>query len=192
VSYGLMVYAIDIDRLQSVCGGGDLDLYAAIIDKFRSEIANLNDSLGLDVYHQSDPSLFEGIRHLITGAPKNFDGAIYGYGLEFIVRYFGTFLNNSLFYPCDLNLLSEVVGDRLNGIVSIDRLIFSRPIAKLPSPDDFPIYGHLTNAEVTAATQRLATVRAEYADREWDELAFVIEWLQYAADRHLGLVGYYY
>ncbi len=191
MSYGLMVYAIDINKLQAVCGGGDIELYEEIVERFRSDIASVNTALDLESYHQSDPSIFEGIRHLIMGLPKNFDGAIYGYGLEFIVRYFGTFLNNSLFYPCDLNLLSETIGDRQIG-VSIDNLIFRRPITGLPFPDDFPMYGHITNSEVASVAPQLHGIVDEYADKEIDELASIAKWFEFAADRQLGLVGYYY
>lgn len=186
-----MVYAIDINKLQSVCSGGEMELYDAIVETYRSDIANVNTSLGLESFHQSDPSIFEGIRQLIMGLPKNFDGAIYAYALEFIVRYFGTFLNNSLFYPCDLNLLSETIGDCQIG-VSIDNLIFRRPITGLPFPDDFPMYGHLTNSEVTHAAKQLHSVLDEDANKDMDELAFIARWFEFAADRQQGLVGYYY
>jgi hypothetical protein len=191
MGYGLMVYAIDIDRLQAVCGSGDIELYEAIVDRYRSDIASVNTALDLESYHQSDPSIFEGIRHLIMGLPKNFDGAIYGYSVEFIVKYFGTFLDNSMFYPCDLNFLSDTIGDRSIGI-SIDNLIFRRPITGLPFPDDFPMYGHISNSEVANVADLFRNILEEYKDREMDELACIAGWFQFAADRQLGLVGYYY
>jgi hypothetical protein len=191
MSYGLMVYAVNIEQLQAVCGGGDMALYEKIIDRFRAHIADRNQSFDLRPYHQTDPSIFEGIRHLIMGHTKSFDGYIYGYGLEYIVRYFGKPLNNEMFYPCDLNILSTTIGDRLTD-VQIDNLIFRGLLPGIPYPDDFPTYGHLKSAEVANAAIQLKDVLADYADREMNELAFIAAWLQYAANRHEGLVGYYY
>jgi hypothetical protein len=191
MSYGLMVYAVNIDQVQSACGGGDMALYEQIIDQFRTEIAALNQSFDLQSYHQTDPSIFEGIRHLIMGQAKTFEGYIYGYGLEYIVRHFGQPLNNALFYPCSFECLSTTIGDRLAG-VSIGNLMTGGLIPGVSSFGDFPIYGHLKAAEVANAAAQLKHVLADYADREMDELAFIAAWMQYAADRQEGLVGYYY
>jgi hypothetical protein len=191
MSYGLMVYAVNIEQLQTVCGGGDLDLYEQILHRFGEEIGTRNYELGLQPYHQSDPTLFDAIQHLIIGQTKVFDGDVYGYALEYIVRYFGQSMNNAMFYPCDLKILSTTIGDQLTG-VQIDNLVFRGLIAGVPYPIDFPTYGHLKAGEVANATAQLQGVSAYYADRDMDELAFIVGWLQYAADRHEGLVGYYY
>jgi hypothetical protein len=192
MSYGLMVYAVNLEQLQAFCGGGDMDLYAQIIERFGTEIGNKNQSFDLQSYHQTDPSIFEGIRQLLlTGRGKAFDGYLYGYALEYIVRYLGKRLNNQLFYPCELSLLSATIGNRLAG-VQIDNLIFRGLLTDVTYPDDFPLYGHLTAAEVTTAAAQLQDVLVDYADRDLDALAWIAAWLQYAADRNQGLVGYYY
>jgi hypothetical protein len=191
MSSGLMVYAVNIEQLQTVCGGGDLPLCEQILHRFREEIGTRNHELGLQPYHQSDPTLFDAIQHLIIGQTKVFDGDVYGYALEYIVRYFGQSMNNAMFYPCDLSILSTTIGDRLTG-VQIDNLVFRGLITGVPYPNDFPTYGHLKADEVANATAQLKDVSAYYVDRDMDELAFIAGWLEYATERHEGLVGYYY
>jgi hypothetical protein len=192
MSYGLMVYAVNIEQLQAVCGGGDMALYAQIIERFGAEMGEQDQQFGHQIYHPSDPSIAAGLRQLLlTGRGNAFDGYLYGYALEYIVRYLGKRLNNQLFYPCELSLLSATIGNRLAG-VQIDNLIFRGLLTDVTYPDDFPLYGHLTAAEVTTAAAQLQGVLADYADRDLDALAWIAAWLQYAADRNQGLVGYYY
>jgi hypothetical protein len=192
MSYGLMVYAVNIEQLQAVCGGGDMALYAQIVERFGAEMGEQDRQFGHQIYHQSDPSMAAGLRQLLlTGRGNAFDGYIYGYALEYIVRFLGKRLNNQLFYPCEINFLSATIGNRLTG-VQIDNLIFRGLLMDVTYPDDFPLYGHLTAAEVTTAAAQLQDVLADYADQDLDELAWIAAWLQYAADRNQGLVGYYY
>jgi hypothetical protein len=192
MGYGLTVYAVNIEQLQAVCGGGDMALYDQILHRFGAEIGDQDVRFGHQIYHQTDPSIAEGIRQLLlTGRGKSFDAYIYGYGLEYIVRYLGKPLNNAMFYPCDLDILSATIGDLLTG-VQIENLVFRGLLADVIYPDDFPTYGHLTTDEVASAAVQMKGVLADYVDRDMDERAFIASWLEYAAQRHEGLVGYYY
>jgi hypothetical protein len=188
MSYGLMVYSVDIDKVLSACGSGDDGLRRAISGRFRDRIADTNDQLGYS-NERGEPSVFEAIRHLILGQDKSLDSALYGYGLKYIVEFYGRFLDNSLFYPAPMEFITGEVGGKLadtGAVVKMSDLVYASPI-QLPRPDDFPLYGHWTAADVA---QSAAPVRT-YADKT-PELQAIEGWLTYAEDNGEGIVGYYH
>lgn len=112
MSYGLMVYSVDINKLISVCGSQDDALRRTISGRFKRDIASTNDQLAYS-NERGEPSVFMAIQHLIMGNDKTLDGALYACAFEYINRHFGKFLDNNLFYPCSMNFLTEEVNSHL-------------------------------------------------------------------------------
>ena len=188
MGYGLMAYSVSIEKVVAACGSGDDGLRRAISGRFKTKIASVNDQLGYS-NERGEPSVFEAIRHLITGQEKTLNGALYGYGFEYIVRFYGRFLDNGRFYPAPWMYLVEEFASELKqtgAVVNMFDLMTAAPL-RLPPPDDFPNYGHWTAADVAASVEPV-----RQAENKSEELQAIAQWLEFAAGRSEGIVGYYY
>jgi hypothetical protein len=184
---GVMAYAVDIDKLVALCGSQDDRMRRAISGRFRERIYRTNDQLGWS-NERDEPSVFTAIKHLIMGEEKTLEGAMYGYGFEFIVEFSGQFLDNGLFYPCPSRHLSETVDVELADVgatISMIDLIFGGAPVSFPSPDDFPAIGHWTADQVARNVEPLRAGSSA-------ELKTIAKWLDQAAATGRGVVGFYY
>lgn len=189
MSYGLMAYSVDIDKLQESCGSGNDALRRAISGRFKNYIASTNEQLGY-ANDRGEPSVFLAIRHLIMGDEQNLDRALYAYGFKYIVEYFGKFLDNSLFYPASYDFLLDEVGAQLTNAgatVKMFDLLNCRAPVSFPRPDDFPSYGYWSAESVATSVRPLET----YSGKT-EELESIQQWLEFAASRGEGIVGYYH
>lgn len=189
MGYGVMAYAVDIDKLVALCGSGDDRTRRMVSGRFRERISQLN--LDLDWSNErGQPSVFEAIRHLVMGDEKTLDGAMYGYGLKFIVEFLGQALDNAPFYPCPARHLSETVDPQLaqaGATIRMTDLAFGGAPVPIPLPDDFPAIGHWTAEQVSANVEPLRTATGASA-----ELKTIVAWLDQAVASGQGIVGFYH
>jgi hypothetical protein len=187
MGYGVMAYAVDIDKLVAFCGSGDDRMRRVISGKFREDIYRINDDLGWS-NERGEPSVFTAIKHLIMGEEKTLEGTMYGYGFKFIVEFSGRFLDNGPFYPCPSQYLSDTVDVELAGVgatISMSGLIFDGAPVSFPSPDDFPAIGHWTADQVADNVEPLRAGSST-------ELKTISKWLDQAAATGRGVVGFYH
>lgn len=187
MSYGVMAYAVDIDKLVALCGSGDDRMRRAISGRFRADIQRTNDNLGWS-NERGEPSVFTAINHLVMGEEQTLDGAMYGYAFKVIVEFSGRFLDNGPFYPCPSRYLSETVDVELAGVgatIRMSDLVFRGAPVSFPSPDDFPAIGHWTSDQVAANVEPLRAGSST-------ELKTIAKWLDEATASHRGVVGFYH
>ncbi|BCJ76315.1 hypothetical protein CS0771_58590 [Catellatospora sp. IY07-71] len=187
MGYGVMAYAVDIDKLVALCGSGDDRTRRAVSGRFRDRIQRLNDDLGWS-NERGEPSVFTAINHLVLGEQPTLDGAMYGYAFKFLVEFSGRFLDNRPFYPCRSHYLSDTIDPELAALgagIRMSGLIFGGAPVAFPSPDDFPAIGHWTAAQVAADAERLR-------EASTIELKTISGWLDEAAATGRGVVGFYH
>lgn len=187
MGYGVMAYAVDIDKLVALCGSGDDRMRRVISGKFRADIYRTNDDLGWS-NERGEPSVFTAIQHLVMGEEKTLEGAMYGYAFKVIVTFSGRFLDNGPFYPCSSQYLSDTVDVELRDVgatIRMSDLIFGGAPVSFPAPDDFPAIGHWTADEVARNVEPLRTGSST-------ELKTIATWLDQAAATGRGVVGFYH
>jgi hypothetical protein len=186
MGYGLTPYSVSIDKLVEACGSCDDALRRAICERFKDEITLVDDFLD----HSNEEGISLAIKHLIMNEDQTLDGASYGYGFEFIVRFFGDRLDNNLFYPCHAEYLENEVDAMVKetgAIISLSDLCYRGAPVDFRLPDDFPFIGHWTAGEVA---QSIGPFQS--SSKKTGELKAVLEWLEYSASRGEGIVGFYY
>jgi hypothetical protein len=190
MGYGLMVYSVDIGQLTATIGSGDDGKRRAICGRFKRSIASINDQLGWS-NERGAPSVFEAIRHLVMGDPKTLRGAMYGYGYKTIVEFHGRFLDNSMLYPCPLDVMTDELDPQLAELgidLSLSELGHASAPVEFPRPDDFPGYGYWSAERVKRALGPARDARTTLSP----EILPVLGWLQHAAPLGHGIVGFYH
>jgi hypothetical protein len=185
MSSGLMVYAVDIDKLLAVCGSGDRRVRQTINERARPRIAQLEADFG-------KASITTAINHFIDGEDRTLDGVVYSYAYNVMVDYyFGEFLDNSYFYPgwyngsaekskrIDADLEAAGASVRLKDLDAL-----GAPIA-FPHPEDFPGYGWWSTEMVSVSLPALRACAAKSS-----ELQAIWRWLERAAGKNQGIVGF--
>lgn len=187
MGYGIMAYAVDIDKLVTLCGSGDDRMRRAISGRFRERIRASNDFLGWS-NERDEPSIFTAIKHLVMGEEKTLEGAMYGYGFKYLVEFSGRFLDNSPFSPCRAYLLSETVDVELAEVgatVRLTDLVFNGAPVSFPAPAEFPAIGHWTAQQVADNVEPLRQGSST-------ELKTIAKWLDEASATGCGVVGFYH
>ena len=85
MGYGVMAYAVDIDKVRALCGSGDNQTRRAVCGRFRADISRSNDWFDLSD-DRGAPNIFTAIEHLVMGGDKPLDGYLYGYAFKYVVR----------------------------------------------------------------------------------------------------------
>lgn len=192
MSYGTMVYSVDFDKLRAIFGSGDNGTRRAISGRFKRDIYRLNDDFDWS-NERGEASVFEALRHMIMGGEpvEGLEGAMYGYGYKFIVEFFGRFMPNSCFYPCNSSHQSSEIQPQLDahGVkLSLFSLSFGGAVGgSFPMPDDFPGFGYWSPEAVASAHEIMKDL-----DGLSDELAEIRGWLSHASAEGHGLVGFYH
>jgi hypothetical protein len=184
MSYGLMVYAVDFEKLKGALGSGDDKIRRSICGRFKQRLAQL----GEDSATPEDG--FEAVRHLIMGGQKTLPGYLYGYAYECIVDFYGRALDNACFMPCSHGYLEELEQQLQQSGVKLglmDFVYYHKASIELPAPDDFPGYSYWTPA---AVLENLPILQAYAGKTEADRM--VLSWLEYTASRGEGIVGFWY
>lgn len=186
MSYGVMAYLVDFDKLVALCGSGDDQTRRMISGRFRERISRLNTDLDWS-NERGEPSVFEAIRHLVMGDEKTLDGAMYGYGFKFVVEFLGRSLDNAPFYPCSSDHLSAVDAQlaEVGASIRMTGLVFGGAPVSFPHPDDFPSIGHWNPAQVAQGVEPLRAGTS-------NELRTIAKWLDQTATADQGIVGFYH
>src|SRR5262245_28863046 len=95
MSYGFMVWAVNIDALKRASGSKDDTLRRTITERFASKLAHLN-----DVFEDAETSVEEALQQIIDGTiPEGVRGGQYAYAFELLVEHLGAFLDNRAVCP---------------------------------------------------------------------------------------------
>jgi len=193
VSYGVVAYATDIDRIRRFVGSADEEVLAA--SRLRLRTASLADLL--DDYGSGAPSPEDVLAQLINGGPYDDRiGFAYAYALEALIETYGAMLDNSAWYPAPLEWAKAVEQqfERLGASVPVERLVWGGSPVPLPRADDFPTIGHLEAEEVRAldlAVRSLDLSTVEDANLR-ASIHGIRTWFDNATRLSYGLVCFYY
>jgi hypothetical protein len=158
VSYSLIPYIVDLDKVKSAINSGDKELLAKVLQKSEleddfdpsksDEEENDVDDEDDDDDEEDEPSLGRTVGDLILGR-KRVDGAgfQYGYALEQLCNYFGTIPDGDNWCGIRWEVMEATGADVL--------LVASGSPVKLPEIDDFPTIGFLSAQEVQKAAQSI-------------------------------------
>jgi hypothetical protein len=184
MSYGLMVYAVDFEKLKGALGSGDDKVRRSICGRFKQRLAEIAEN-------SNDPNDgFEAVRHLIMGGERTLSGYIYGYAYECVVDFYGRALNNACFMPSSHDHLEQLEQQLQQSGVKLglmDFVYYHRALTEFPAPDDFPGYSYW---EAAIVQENLPMLQAYGGKTEADQM--VLSWLEYAAPRNEGIIGFWY
>ena len=191
MSYGFMVWAVNIDALKRASGSKDDALRHTIAVRFASQLAHLN-----DIFEDAETSVDEALRHIIDGTiPEGVRGGQYAYAFELLVEHLGAFLNNRAvcpwsspdFEPVDRALEAMGVPFKMSALYD-----FRLPVS-LPHPDDFPLAAWVDAATVKAVDDAFGAAPSVNMDAQTADIVTCIRgWFRDAARRGTGLVSYYH
>jgi hypothetical protein len=193
---GLVPYLVSLDELRAFAGSKDLSVVQKIETLFKNEIAE-NASINRQAIIDGAPTLGQALTKIATGEPMRGFGAQYVYALELLCAHFGQKLRNSSVYPVDEDWLLRVVDPifdawKLGEWLSFKRLIYGAWPLKLPHAE-FPRGGMLDAQDVE---RTLAVMRGGALPRFDKEVVALIGevrgWIESAANRHAGIVCFYY
>lgn len=191
MSYGIMLYGIDPQKLTHLEGCKDQALFDDIIS---ANTSTIDDNTSWFDHYESLVTLDQALHHVMFDEPKNDRfGFQYGYAYKMACEHFGHSLNNSAFYPIDLQWSNDQLEEA--GLKSFDLydLAYGSPLWNVPSPDDFPGIGQLSRAQLDALRKETFTLTApEGADR-WveDALWNIRAWVSHLRANEI-IVGFYH
>jgi hypothetical protein len=191
MSYGFMVYALDLDKLKAACGSSDDKLRRMICGRFKRDLQSHDE--GKD---EGELTVREALRQIIMGgAPDSRSGSTYAYAFKLLCEHFGKFLPNAPLLPIRLSFIDDVDGAlREMGAfdaVSLSKLAYRGLPINLPSPDDFPMTGYMTPEEIRPALAQLSAAKYAGEDRDIAEAIDCIQsWLKAASDKQQALVSF--
>lgn len=198
MSYCLMVYAVRFDKLKPVFGSGDDKLRRMISGRFKSRLAQRADWFSTEIENGS-PTPFDAIKALIMGpVPEKGHGFMYAYAYETIVEHFGRFLDNNAFSSIRWSFMEEVEqGFKKSGLdeaLPFQDLYLGKALCDFPRPDDFPSMGYWTPEKVVAGQKRFGEIEMPNDVEPYvkDALLAVRGWVNSAAGKGEGIVGFYY
>jgi len=200
MGYGLMVFAVDVERLRREVGSGDAGLAATYGAGFAADDQETQDlidgELGGDA---GTPTLADVARHVIMGEPYDERvGFAYGYFLEWLCRRHGVPQPNHSLVPIPVDHLStldaqfEKAGLLAPGI-SIDQLGWGGAPVPVPMGEPWPGIGHLEHALLGAGAELLARAPVSDLPEEFEGAAYdFFQMLSYADENRLSLVGFFH
>jgi hypothetical protein len=153
VSYSLVPYIVDLEKVKSAINSGDKELLAKLLQK--SELDDdLDPSMSDEVENDDDdednePSLGRAVGDLILGRKRvEWAGFQYGYALEQLCNYFGTSPQGDNWSGVRWEIMEATGADVL--------LVSSGSPVELPEIDDFPTIGYLSAQDVQMAAQSIS------------------------------------
>jgi hypothetical protein len=193
---GLVPYLVSLDELRAFAGSKDLSVVQKMETLFKNEIAE-NGSIHRQAIIDGAPTLGQALAKMAMGEPLRGFGAQYVYALELLCAHFGQKLRNSSVYPVDEDWLLRVVDPifdawKLGEWLSFKRLIYGAWPLKLPHAD-FPRGGMLEAQDVERTLAVMRGGALPRFDREVVQLIGEVRgWIEAAANRHAGIVCFYY
>jgi hypothetical protein len=200
MSYGLMLYAVELDKVRAAVGSDDEKLRRSIGGRFKRDIAAA-DSWFSSAIEGGCPPRYEALRHLIHGAPRVEGYAFqYAYAFKLLVEHYGRFLDNDGFMPIGFDYLEQVNAQlRALGVSAIDveSLAYFHPPVELPIPGDFPGVGYLELETLREGVAQFEAIEAGAIAGIADSfmqtsIQNVRQWCQSCAQQGRGLVSFYH
>lgn len=175
MSYSLVPYMVDLDKVRKAVGSGDADL----VEQIRNSDPQRFGDDGEDL------SLGTALQQLVMGEPLIEEhGYQYGYALEQLVKHLGKEL------PLDLwcGVRWAAVADS-----GVEPILMSGSPVPLPEIPDFPTIGHLPREMIISAVAKMGDEGLGHANPELLELLKEFEtWMREAAREKLDIVLFYY
>jgi hypothetical protein len=152
VSYSLVPYIVDIEKVKNAINSGNKELLAKVLQKSELEDdfdPNKSDEEESDDDDEDDePSLGRTVGDLILGRKRvEWAGFQYGYALEQLCSYFGKIPEGDNWCGVRWEIMEATGADVL--------LVSSGSPVQLPEIDDFPTIGFLSAQEVQKAVQSI-------------------------------------
>jgi hypothetical protein len=191
MSYGFMVWAVNIDTLKRASGSKDDALRRTIAERFASDLARLNDT-----FDDAEPNAAEVLQHIIDGTiPEGARGCSYAYAFKLLVDHLGAFLDNRAVCPWsspDFGHVDRAL-EAMGVPFTMDVLYgFSLPV-RLPRPDDFPLTGWVDTVTVNAVYDAFSAAPSVNMDLHTTNVVTCVRgWFREAARTGTGLVSYYH
>jgi len=191
MGYGFMLYSVDLEKFKAACGSKDDKLRRMISGRFKGEFTSY------DADHDEGAlSLRDALRQVIMGeALDPRAGSTYHYACKLICEHFGKFMPNAPLLPISLSFIEEV-DDALRDmgvfeVISLSNLAYRGLPVDLPRPDDFPMTGYMTSAEVRVARERLdaATYGGDHTDIA-EAIDCIRDMLQVVSDKGHGVLSF--
>lgn len=179
MSRTLMPYAVDLAALRDSVGSEDEVLAQSALREL------------------AEPEQQDALRALIVGTDLPDDKASCLHAVEGLCGALGVGLSNASVAPLDFDLVDRVdaiLGGATGGKFGLSDLIYTGPPIELPgSVDDYPQVGVV---EADAVKEALACLQDNPLESDVDTvddiLVEVKGWLEVAAVRSAGLVGFLY
>lgn len=184
MSAGLVPYLVPLDELRAFVGSRDAARCMKIETLFKRELA---DEPGTDV----------ALRHLCMGEPMRGAPATYVWALEILCAHLGQKLPNQAVHAVEDEWLLRVVDPIFDAwgvgdFVKLKRLVYGTWPVKVPHTE-LPRGGAIERDDVTRALEVMRRGALPRFDREViGVIGEVRGWLEAAASRNAGLVGFYY
>jgi hypothetical protein len=199
MGYGVMAYAVRLERVAGCLGARDPDVLAALLEDFRAA-RTIDDLLADVVVEGGPPTARDVLRHLVMDEPPRPGiGFAYGYCFKHICERYGEPLDNSAWYPIGFDFVEEVQAELgrqgvTDDALSVADLVWGGPPVPLPPIDDFPGIGHLPRTRIPATLATLKGVDLSLAaDPEVRAgLAGLGRWLSDCAASDRDLICFYH
>jgi AcrR family transcriptional regulator len=196
MGYGLMLYGVSPGALKLYFGSRDARTLERFCQRYARDLESLDDFV-----FPGMPNAREAAAQLINGDPLHPSaGHLYGYLFKYFCDSVGRFLDNRAVMPCPASFLDEHVEPALremgvSSAFSFSRLLYGGdvPFAKLPRPDDFPMYSYLPPEEVKRAAEALRHARYTGMRHDVSEIVeSAREWFTTCASLDWGLASFYH
>ena len=200
MSVSLNVWAIDLSYLGKMYGAAARDPRAESLREYVARAlahTDLNARFADEIAGGRFPRAGEALDAIMAGAyPIDASGVMYAYVCEVIVGVWGSAQPCNALAPCGTELPQQVdAALEGRGITAFRLSTFTTGTLPLPLPrcDDFPGFGHMTNAQCRDALDQLGKVRF---DGESEHVRAAIDdargWLRATTRRKTtGLIGFF-
>jgi hypothetical protein len=200
MGYGLMVYAVDLERLRREVGCGDAELAASYGAGFTADDRETQDFIDDCLPDGPErPTLADVARQVIMGEPYDERiGFAYGYFLKWLCERHGVSQWNNSLMPIPVDYLSTLDTEftkagLLTPEVSIHDLGWGGAPVPVPMGDPWPGIGHLEHEHLAAAAELLAGTPNSDLPEEFHDAAYdLFQMMAHARDDKRSLVGFFH
>jgi len=148
MSYNVIAYQVDTQKIKEVWGSNDENLLNHIFTKYKKDIEEQSEcfEVSIELYKSYLKNIIKG--EINTPSENNY---IYGYLYELICREYGKFIGEE----CFLSYLSEVVDDNHLAFIPI------------PSNQDWPEFHSVLNADLEKTRELFLNNQEEHAKEDY-------------------------
>jgi hypothetical protein len=211
MSYGIMAFAVSLDRVESVLASAKRGLLGRLFgtptdslmktlkQKFAYRFEEDEDDFD-EEDEEETLTLEQALVDLLHGNKLNSSfGHKYGYALELLCDHFGESLDNSAWDAMGVDWAVQVeeemqqAGIDENTISPMGHLMFRGPPIQIPKPEDSPAIGFLRSSEIDRAASAIDGADPSNMDEEAAESVMQIRaWLRRCEQLNCDLVCFYH